>query len=183
MRNMRLCSALIAVMMLSGCGLPLVDLYLVGEGGYQEIDYKKIQGGKSDSGTTYGGGLGVSLPLGPLYAGAEANISTSDISIASPMPMQGQTPRAAQDVDEKWVLHVMADAGIYIGSWLLFGRAGYVYIDSNLSGLSSDQRNAFAFGGGLEYEIGLGLGVRAYYLRHDGDREGNEGRGGIVWRF
>ncbi len=192
-------------MNLSAC-IPLVDLYIVGEGGYQAVSQKvkavddsgqtaPATTAKSD-GFVYGGGLGVGLSFLRLYAGAELTFVGIDSDGSISREFTGTSDTFKTNIDDKWILNAMVDGGIYLlDDVLLFGRVGYVYTDSNvkngvrvnsasdLEDFGNINESAFAFGGGVEYEIGLGLGVRLYYLHHQGNREANEVRSGIIWRF
>ena len=182
---------------MSAC-VPLVDIYLASDVGYQKVrgeqtititDPNDATNTTQDKiiykgdGVVYGGALGVGLSAFRLYAGGELNLAYT--SFDTDIQELGDNGR----VEEKWILGAFADGGVYVQKdVLVFGRIGYIYVDSdfdnqsNIEGLK-DELSALAFGGGVEYEVGLGLGVRAYYLYHEGRREAHDIRAGIIWRF
>jgi opacity protein-like surface antigen len=204
--------ALIASTNLAGC-IPLVDLYVVGDASYQFDVKQEVPGASNADGDTltagtaeadglaYGGGLGLGLSVLGLYAGGEVTFVSTETD--GNIQRIGRAAADAVDnitvndtLEEKWILNAMADAGIYISDdLLLFARAGYVYVDSDiergtdttsldgLRNLGDIEESAFAIGAGMEYELFLGVGLRAYYLRHEGKRNANEVRTGVVWRF
>ena len=190
---------------MTGCVLIPGDLYIVGEGGYQDVKISQDEGTFERNDYTYGAALGYGLSLSRLYVGGEFGVAVSsfkdDLAVPAQTvpegddattPMEMEMPmemeRSAR-IEENYILHAVVDGGVYVFEDLLvFGRAGYIYVDSdidsaNVDGLD-DEFSVFAFGGGVEYEIGLGLGVRVTYLRHeDDDRDADDVRVGIIWRF
>ena len=191
------------IVSMTGCVLP-GDFYIVGEGGYQDVKISQdvVVGSETVEGTferndyTYGAALGYGLSLSRLYVGGEFGVAVSsfkdDLAVPAQTVPEGEEPppiaRAAR-IEENYILHAVVDGGIYVFEDLLvFGRAGYIYVDSDIDSATvdnlDDKFSVFAFGGGVEYEIGLGLGVRVTYLRHeDDDRDADDVRAGIIWRF
>ena len=182
---------------MTGCVLIPGDLYIVGEGGYQDVKISQDEGTFERDDYTYGGALGYGLSLSRLYVGGEFGLAASSFKddLAAPVPEGDETmpmemERSSARIEENYILHAVVDGGVYVFEDLLvFGRAGYIYVDSdiednvNVDNLD-DAFSIFAFGGGVEYEIGLGLGVRVTYLRHeDDDRDAHDVRVGIVWRL
>ncbi len=194
------------LLVMTGCVLP-GDLYIGMEGGYQDVkisqdvDADNVGDAVFEKGDyIYGGVLGYGLSLVKLYVGAEVGFAYSsfkdDASFEGDQVDAALRARLPQGrIEENFILHAVADGGFYLLSDLLiFGRAGYIYTDNDLSitpstaqepiGVSFDDSfSTFAVGGGLEYEIGLGLGLRAVYLRHQGDREADDIRIGVIWRL
>ena len=191
------------IVSMTGCVLP-GDFYIVGEGGYQDVkisqdvvvDSETVEGTFESNDYTYGGAVGYGLSLSRLYVGGEVGVAASSFKddLAVPEGDDTTTPmemeRSAARIEENYILHAVVDGGVYVFEDLLvFGRAGYIYVDADIKdsedvdGLD-DEFSVFAFGGGVEYEIGLGLGVRVTYLRHeDDDRDADDVRMGIIWRF
>ena len=181
---------------MTGCVPIPGDLYIVGEGGYQDVKISQdvVVSGAEVEGTferndyTYGAALGYGLSLARLYVGGELGVTASSFKDDLAVPVEETTARAR--IEENFILHAVADGGIYVFEDLLvFGRAGYIYVNADIkdsegvAGLD-DEFSVFAFGGGVEYEIGLGLGVRITYLRHeDDDRDADDVRVGIIWRL
>ena len=182
---------------MTGCVLIPGDLYIVGEGGYQDVKISQDEGTFERNDYTYGAALGYGLSLSRLYVGGEFGVAVSsfkdDLAAPAPEGDDATTPmemeRSAARIEENYILHAVVDGGIYVFEDLLvFGRAGYIYVDSDIDSATvdnlDDEFSVFAFGGGVEYEIGLGLGVRVTYLRHeDDDRDADDVRAGIIWRF
>ena len=176
---------------MTGCVLIPGDLYIVGEGGYQDVKISQDEGTFERNDYTYGAAVGYGLSLSKLYVGGEFGVAASsfkdDLAASAP---DGEETASAPRIEENYILHAVADGGVYVFEDLLvFGRAGYIYVDADIKdsedvdGLD-DEFSVFAFGGGVEYEIGLGLGVRVTYLRHeDDDRDADDVRVGIIWRF
>ena len=187
------------IVSMTGCALP-GDLYIVGEGGYQDVkisqdvvvDSAEVEGTFERNDYTYGAAVGYGLSLSRLYVGGEFGVAASSFKddLAVPEGTATLPMASAPRIEENYILHVVVDGGVYVFEDLLvFGRAGYIYVDADIKdsedvdGLD-DEFSVFAFGGGVEYEIGLGLGVRVTYLRHeDDDRDADDVRMGIIWRF
>ena len=189
------------IVSMTGCALP-GDFYIVGEGGYQDVKISQDEGTFERNDYTYGAAVGYGLSLSKLYVGGEFGVAASsfkddlavpegdDATTSMEMEMPMEMERSAARIEENYILHAVVDGGIYVFEDLLvFGRAGYIYVDADIKdsedvdGLD-DEFSVFAFGGGVEYEIGLGLGVRVTYLRHeDDDRDADDVRMGIIWRF
>ena len=183
------------IVSMTGCALP-GDFYIVGEGGYQDVkisqdvvvDSAEVDGTFEGNDYTYGGAVGYGLSLSRLYVGGEVGVAAS--SFKDDLSVSTAAPNARARIEENYILHAVVDGGVYVFEDLLvFGRAGYIYVDADIKdsedvdGLD-DKFSVFAFGGGVEYEIGLGLGVRVTYLRHeDDDRDADDVRMGIIWRF
>ena len=190
------------IISMTGCVLP-GDFYIVGEGGYQDVKISQdvsvpdaigsdtrqtVEGTFEKNDYTYGAALGYGLSLARLYVGGEVGVTAS--SFKDDLAVPGEETGARARIEENYILHAVVDGGIYVlEDLLVFGRAGYIYVDADIKGRANvdgldDEFSVFAFGGGVEYEIGLGLGVRITYLRHeDDDRDADDVRVGIVWRF
>ncbi len=203
MKMIKLAFTGLLLLLAPGCVLVPGDVYIVMEGGYQEVETsEKISGGGEGvfehNDYTYGAALGYGLSLVNLYVGGELGFAYT--SFKDDLAIKGIGARERDRfptarVEENFILSAVGDAGFYpMRDLLLFGRAGYVYVDRDIAitpatGLDpirvpiADELSTFAFGGGAEYNIGLGLGVRATYLRHEGERDADDIRVGIVWRW
>lgn len=118
-------------------------------GGYETFDDNKMPAGipapvdgQDYDGSIVQGVIGVNVPLGPVFVGAEGNV----------------TKGVKGDID--WQYGVAGRAGFRMGdSGLIYGKAGYQWV--NFDALGDDSRDFHAITAGLGVEVGpkdIGLG-------------------------
>jgi len=126
-----------------------IEPYFGVMGGWEQFDDNKIPAGipASANGQDYDGGivqgvLGVNVPLGPVFVGAEGNV-TKGFSGA---------------ID--WEYGVAGRAGVRLGdSGMIYAKAGYQWV--NFDRLGDDSRDFHDITAGLGVEVGpkdIGLG-------------------------
>ncbi len=126
-----------------------IEPYFGVMGGYEQFDNTRpaagmpsIPGGRDFDGGIVQGVIGVNVPLGPLFVGAEGNA----------------TKGFKGDID--WEYGVAGRAGFRIGeSGLIYGKAGYQWV--NFDTLGKDSRDYHDITAGLGIEVGpksIGLG-------------------------
>lgn len=126
-----------------------IEPYFGVMGGYEQFDDTRpaagipgAPGGRDFDGAIVQGVLGVNVPLGPFFVGAEGNA----------------TKGVKGDID--WEYGVAGRAGVRIGeSGLIYGKAGYQWV--NFAALGDDSRDFHDITAGLGIEVGpqsIGLG-------------------------
>lgn len=126
-----------------------IEPYVGIMGGYETFDDNRTAGaipapadGRDFSGGLVRGVVGVNVPVGPLFVGAEGNV----------------TKGFAGDID--WEYGVSGRAGFRMGdSGMIYGKAGYQWV--NFDALGKDSRDFHATTYGLGVEVGpkdIGLG-------------------------
>ncbi|MGN6375603.1 MAG: opacity protein [Sphingomonas sp.] len=128
-------------------GTSHIEPYLGIMGGYENFDNERNSAGiPVHAGSNYQGGLvqgvvGVNVPIGPLFVGAEGNV------------IKGFTG----DVD--WEYGAAGRFGVRAGDGLIYGKVGYQWVNFDALGDNSPDFHDMTYGAGVELspsDLGMG---------------------------